>query len=358
MSIRIWLGRRGGPEADAELLEAGLSQFEAGLGQFVEPGASGYTYVTHHGWDRPPGKGWILVDTFVPEGFSQLVDAWLTQETPPNLNPDPPLTDQAPKAPAGQNALDDVEKSFSPANAPDDICVKCIAEAFVVGFGLGLGLAFAFGAMLYAFVALGLLSTAGLAIIAATGVAAFALGIAGLASAWPAMSTQERWEQVASLVGGTLGGGLGGRLGTIAGRAVVVRMQPARKVIADAKRKVGKSMQRKNWAHGELEIEGEQMGSILTNSGSKVATGNVKGTGRYKGSTHQVDKKGHHPGKRFKDSEVKILERAAEKLKGNPKAKGMLRIHSERKPCPSCVNTIKDFKQNHPNIDVKATWGK
>ena len=98
----IWLVRQGGPEADAALLKAGLSQFEAGLSQTTEPGASGYTYVTHHGWERPPGEGWILVDTFVPNGFSEPVDAWLTKETPPFLNPDPPLPGQAPKAPAGQ----------------------------------------------------------------------------------------------------------------------------------------------------------------------------------------------------------------------------------------------------------------
>ena len=359
LSTRVWLGRRGGPEADAELLEAGLAQFEAGLSQFAEAGASGYTFVTHHGWERPPGEGWVLMDTFVPNGFTEPIDAWVTQETPPFLNPDPPFPDQAPKAPAGQEALDDVEKSFSPTNAPDEICVKCIAEAFVVGFGFGLGSGLAFGAMLYVLAALHLLSTAGLAIIAATGVAAFALGMIGLASAWPEMKTQERWEQVASLLGGTLGAGLGGRLSTIAGREVVVRMQPARKEIADAKGKVGKGWRKKNWAKGELEIEGEQIGSILSNSGEKAAKGNVNGTGRYRKSTYTIDKKGYHPGNRSNDSEIKILERAAKKLEKTPYAEGTLRIHTERKPCPSCMDTInKAFKKDHPNIDVRVNWGR
>ena len=50
------------------------------------------------------------------------------------------------------------------------------------------------------------------------------------------------------------------------------------------------------------------------------------------------------------DSEVKIFEKVAEGL--SPNASGVIRLFSERPPCPSCVGVIEQFQRKFPNIRI------
>ncbi|MBK8479668.1 MAG: hypothetical protein IPL40_00600 [Proteobacteria bacterium] len=105
-------------------------------------------------------------------------------------------------------------------------------------------------------------------------------------------------------------------------------------------------------------MDGKHTGDYLANSGKPTASGTVKGTGRYRDSTFEIKKRGHHSGDRSTDSEVKLLENAAKDLEYNPTAKGTLRVHTARKPCSSCKNAIQAFKKDHPSIDVVVTHGQ
>ena len=49
-------------------------------------------------------------------------------------------------------------------------------------------------------------------------------------------------------------------------------------------------------------------------------------------------------------SEVKIFEEIAEGL--SPNASGVIRLFSERPPCPSCVGVIEQFQRKFPNIRI------
>ncbi|MFB8798280.1 MAG: putative Ig domain-containing protein [Microcoleus sp.] len=59
---------------------------------------------------------------------------------------------------------------------------------------------------------------------------------------------------------------------------------------------------------------------------------------------------------RSKDSEIKLLEVIADRYSDNPSIKGKIYLFSERSPCQSCKEVIRDFKKMFPNIEVRVEW--
>ena len=57
---------------------------------------------------------------------------------------------------------------------------------------------------------------------------------------------------------------------------------------------------------------------------------------------------------RDKDTEIKILEAFANKYYDNRYVKGKIYMFSERKPCKSCKNVIRKFKEMFPNIELEV----
>ncbi|WP_226294034.1 deaminase domain-containing protein [Aquimarina algicola] len=58
------------------------------------------------------------------------------------------------------------------------------------------------------------------------------------------------------------------------------------------------------------------------------------------------------------DTEYKILTEIATKLGNNNKAKGVVRLFTERPPCNSCSNVIDLFSKKYPLIDVEIIHNK
>jgi len=58
---------------------------------------------------------------------------------------------------------------------------------------------------------------------------------------------------------------------------------------------------------------------------------------------------------RSNDSEVKILETLATKLK--PNDQGTLNLYSERPICASCQNVVRQFKEQYPNVKIQIHEG-
>lgn len=52
------------------------------------------------------------------------------------------------------------------------------------------------------------------------------------------------------------------------------------------------------------------------------------------------------------DTEYKILNDIAEKLKGNENATGTINLFTERYTCASCSDIILKFRYDHPNIKL------
>lgn len=106
---------------------------------------------------------------------------------------------------------------------------------------------------------------------------------------------------------------------------------------------------KKNIAYAEIEIAG-QTSKIVGVNGSKAPAGTA---GIPSNPKFETISDGAMP--RDRDSEYKILERVAEKLK--PDAVGEIRLFSEQKPCdPSCQYVIKKFQEKFPGIKIKTTW--
>jgi RHS repeat-associated protein len=59
---------------------------------------------------------------------------------------------------------------------------------------------------------------------------------------------------------------------------------------------------------------------------------------------------------RDKDSEIKILESVANQYIDNPYVKGKIYLFSERSPCGSCREVIREFQKIFPNIEVQLEW--
>ncbi len=106
---------------------------------------------------------------------------------------------------------------------------------------------------------------------------------------------------------------------------------------------------KKNIAYAEIEIDG-QSSKIVGVNGSKAPAGTA---GIPSHPKFETISDGAMP--RDRDSEYKILERVAEKLK--PDAVGEIRLFSEQKPCdPSCQYVIKKFQEKFLGIKIKTTW--
>ncbi len=58
---------------------------------------------------------------------------------------------------------------------------------------------------------------------------------------------------------------------------------------------------------------------------------------------------------RSTDSECKILEDIAARF--GPDATGMVRIYSERRPCPSCEDVFRQFCEAYPGINLIVDHG-
>jgi filamentous hemagglutinin len=54
------------------------------------------------------------------------------------------------------------------------------------------------------------------------------------------------------------------------------------------------------------------------------------------------------------DSEAKILNNVAAQLGKNTSASGTINLLTERAPCPSCSNIIKQFGATYPNIKINV----
>ncbi len=58
---------------------------------------------------------------------------------------------------------------------------------------------------------------------------------------------------------------------------------------------------------------------------------------------------------RSQDTEIKILDYIHRQIRRNPKVKGNLELFTPRAPCRSCSRVIRDFRQVHPNINLKVS---
>jgi len=61
---------------------------------------------------------------------------------------------------------------------------------------------------------------------------------------------------------------------------------------------------------------------------------------------------------RIVDTESKILEDVSSKLKIINNPSGNIKLYTDLKPCPSCENVIKQFKDKYPNINIEVIYTK
>jgi hypothetical protein len=113
----------------------------------------------------------------------------------------------------------------------------------------------------------------------------------------------------------------------------------------------------RNVAYGEVsDAAGRPLVAGSAVSGPAPMEGTLDKTGRYDGAARGVRAEGQHGGVRKFDSEVKILENAAEAVKANPAQTFTVRIHSEKEPCPSCRRVMAQFLVDHPNAAIEVSY--
>lgn len=99
----------------------------------------------------------------------------------------------------GVDASKDIDENFSDRAAPDGICAECIGRGFLRGAAVGYGIA----------LVLSLLSGAALWIVVGSLILLGLKGIYDLSQNWDNMSSHEKQEVAAEIVGGLVGGRLG-----------------------------------------------------------------------------------------------------------------------------------------------------
>jgi len=127
---------------------------------------------------------------------------------PPSLGP--------PSTSPGTKAIDKIEKDFSGDEEPGGVCIKCIVRGFAKGAAIA-GLIMLFLALLPEELA------------AIVGLALFGLmvkGIMDLLHNWDNMSSEEKQEAVAEIVGGIVVAGLGPKPSSLAPKAPRVGVTP------------------------------------------------------------------------------------------------------------------------------------
>jgi len=105
---------------------------------------------------------------------------------------------------------------------------------------------------------------------------------------------------------------------------------------------------------GELSIgKGEPASLGPTASGTEA--GSIPRTNRYAEASRPLRQvEGAHPFPRANDSEVQLLEAAAQALERDPNASGVLRLFTERPPYASCRRVMAKFLAEHPNIKLEV----
>ena len=59
---------------------------------------------------------------------------------------------------------------------------------------------------------------------------------------------------------------------------------------------------------------------------------------------------------RANDTEVKILESLADRLR--PDSAGVVNLYTERPPCASCLDVIRQFREAFPGVTLNVTFGR
>ncbi|MFW2373133.1 MAG: SpvB/TcaC N-terminal domain-containing protein [Gammaproteobacteria bacterium] len=107
----------------------------------------------------------------------------------------------------------------------------------------------------------------------------------------------------------------------------------------------------RNIAFADVDIKGLNRTELISHSGDF----SLKGTSAV--PTERLFKTFKVSHTREFDSEVKLLEQVAQRLKHSPTQTGVVRLFSERKVCASCEGVIEQFKEMFPNIRVLVTHG-
>jgi hypothetical protein len=106
----------------------------------------------------------------------------------------------------------------------------------------------------------------------------------------------------------------------------------------------------KNIAYSEVNLAGEEAEELVAISGNK-APGDTVGmpeAPKFEPRPQGYDLRDNH-------SETKILERIAEKA--TPNSKGVVTIYTEREPCPSCEDIVRQFREMFPGIVLRVKYG-
>lgn len=109
----------------------------------------------------------------------------------------------------------------------------------------------------------------------------------------------------------------------------------------------------RNIAFAEFEIEGDS-GELIAISGMSTRIGTVGIPVKPFFITLEVPP-GHS---RAYDSEYKILEEIAQRYIKRPEIKGKINLFSERPPCISCLDVIRQFQVRFPNIILNVNYLK
>ncbi|RLJ86627.1 deaminase domain-containing protein [Planococcus citreus] len=110
-----------------------------------------------------------------------------------------------------------------------------------------------------------------------------------------------------------------------------------------------KKIPRKLKAHSSINDKSSSLGAngyIFLKTKRKFKTYKVK----LKNSNTFLDRK-------F-DTEAKVLEYIAGYLSNNTNTRGEIFLYTEKKPCISCENVIKQFKNKYPGVLIKVFWDR